>query len=71
MGVKITNGRTRFFVCEVTREDLESRGYIPDVDDFTMGRIASEMQELITSCDFWTALDSACDKCGVKKFAVT
>lgn len=59
--------KVRFIVCEVTREDLESRGYFSDLDDATMRRIADDMGRVITSCDYWSALDYACENCGIAK----
>lgn len=56
-----------FIVCEVTREDLEQQGYTSDLSDEVMQRIASEMCGVITSCDYWSALDYACEKCGIEK----
>lgn len=58
--------KVKFIVAEVTREDLESQGYSSDVDDATMEKIASYMGEVITSCDYWSALGYACEKCGIK-----
>lgn len=56
----------KFIVTEVTREDLESQGYSSDVDDVTMEEISSYMGEVITTCDYWSALDYACKKCRIK-----
>lgn len=67
MGIRILNGNTRFFVCEVTREDLKERGWSPAVDDSTMTKIATEVSKVITFCDFWTALDHACEKYSIQK----
>ena len=58
--------KVKFIVAEVTREDLDSQGYSSDVDDATMEKIAFYMGEVITSCDYWSALDYACEKCGIK-----
>lgn len=58
--------KVRFIVAEVTREDLESQGYSSDVDDATMERISYYMSEVITICNYWSALDYACEKCGIK-----
>ena len=68
------NKQTEFFmVTRVCRDDIASRfsdwdtcselpkkfARIPDED---MQRIADEMGEMITECDFWTALDIAVKK---------
>lgn len=60
------NDRT-FIVCEVTREDLEQQGYASDLSDEVMRRVASLMRKVITSCNYWDALDYACEECGIEK----
>lgn len=61
----------KFVVCEVTRQDLVNRGYYGVKSDGTMRLIAREMSELITTCDFWTALDIVCERLGIPKTIVS
>ena len=61
----------RFIIhIELSKEDLESRGYY-GVDDTTMRLLTDEIGKTIFTCDFWTALELACEKYKVKKIAVS
>ena len=63
---------SRFIIhIELSHEDLQSRGYCPNVDNATMKLLVDEIGKSIFTCDFWTALDLACEKYKVKKIAVS
>lgn len=56
-----------FATAVLTRADLESRGFDPDIDDTLMDSIAEEMGNMyVARGDYWYDLENACHKYGVK-----
>ena len=55
-----------FPVSHVSRADLEHKGFdTSQVDDETMKRIASMMDDSYLDDGFWTDLVSACEEVGI------
>lgn len=57
-------GEKEFFeVCSVSKEDIEQAGFDSSkLSEEDMQRIASKQGDLITDCcDYWTALEGACE----------
>lgn len=60
--------REAFSVSQVTREDLEWKGFdVSNVTDEDMERIASMMDDSYLDNGFWQDLVAAADECGIPK----
>lgn len=51
----------------VLLEDLQSIGCVSTLGKRTLQKIGELVGDLIQSYDYWTCLEIACDKCGVKR----